>query len=147
MALAWLWNGHYTIERDVWPELSPICGNRLNHLGSQQDIPISGLSWLQLMLYGRQLSHHMFMLDWRQEHDHSIYDSPSKFNWSQVENVEAKVGRKGFIKMKGKLPMDINKRKAEPRRGSSKHNLLALDISGLEMRLRNFYTGKTALRC
>lgn len=61
----------------------------------------------------------------------------------QVENVEAKVGRKGFIKMKGSLPMDINKRKAstESRKGSHKRNQIALDINALEMRLRNFYTG------
>lgn len=59
----------------------------------------------------------------------------------QVENVEAKVGRKGFIKMKGSLPMALHNKKAGVEAHKGKRNGLALDINALEMRLRNAYTG------
>ena len=61
----------------------------------------------------------------------------------KVVNVEAKVGRKGFVKVKGDLPMALHSRKQafEKPRGSRPKNAINLEAHALELRLRNSYTG------
>ena len=61
----------------------------------------------------------------------------------QVENVEAKVGRKGFVRMRGDLPIAPRQKAGEGRRGNGQRhrNAINLDIYALELRLRNSYTG------
>ncbi len=57
--------------------------------------------------------------------------------------MEAKVGRKGFIKIVGDLPMTAPQAADKPRAGNQK-NHIKMEAHGLEMRLRNSYTGAIA---
>ena len=63
-----------------------------------------------------------------------------------MQNIEAKVGRKGFIKIIGDLPMaaPFKTQAADKGRASNRKNHINMEAHGLEMRLRNSYTG-TAL--
>lgn len=56
----------------------------------------------------------------------------------QVEQVEAKVGRRGFVRAKGDLPLS---RPVDGRRPRSRWNAIVIDARDLELRLRNVYTG------
>ena len=66
----------------------------------------------------------------------------------QVQNVEAKVGRKGFIKIVGDLPMASPSKvpAADKGRIRSQKNHINVEAHGLEMRLRNSYTGAAPLQ-
>ena len=59
--------------------------------------------------------------------------------------MEAKVGRRGFIRVKGDLPLAPSRtlRASMPaeRRRASPWNAIVMDIHDLELRLRNIYTG------
>lgn len=57
--------------------------------------------------------------------------------------MEAKVGRKGSIKIRGDLPMASPSRKQglDKARASGKKNTITMEAHGLELRLRNSYTG------
>lgn len=78
----------------------------------------------------------------------------------QIEGLEAHVGRRGRIRVKGGLPLTAHNSPAAeallapataPQDGEAKHGgkepargALLVDVHGLEMRIRNVYTGKAA---
>ena len=67
---------------------------------------------------------------------------------SQVENVEAKVGRRGFFRARGDLPIaqpDGGQHGLEPRGSQERWNAIVMDVHDLELRLRNMYTGAPQL--
>lgn len=56
--------------------------------------------------------------------------------------MEAKVGRKGFVRVKGDLPMVSQPRKGlEKLRSGRRKNAIIVEAQALELRLRNSYTG------
>ncbi|KAL4547159.1 hypothetical protein Ndes2526B_g07937 [Nannochloris sp. 'desiccata'] len=63
----------------------------------------------------------------------------------EVETVDARVGRKGHLKIRGALPVYQSKqpqaRGAAPVIAAMQHRL-TVDVQGLELRVRNLYTGQ-----
>jgi len=63
----------------------------------------------------------------------------------EVETVDARVGRKGHLKIRGALPVYQSKqpqaRGAAPVIAAMQHRL-TVDVQGLEVRVRNLYTGQ-----
>jgi hypothetical protein len=63
----------------------------------------------------------------------------------EVETVDARVGRKGHLKIRGALP--VYQSKQPPARGAAPviaamQHRLTVDVQGLELRVRNLYTGQ-----
>lgn len=62
----------------------------------------------------------------------------------EVESLDARVGRKGYIRGRGLLPIYQSR---QPKRGAAPvlaamHHRITMDVQGLELRIRNLYTGQ-----
>lgn len=65
-----------------------------------------------------------------------------------MQNVEAKVGRKGSIKIRGDLPIAASSRKQDSDKArSGQKNSINMEAHALELRLRNSYTGVSVIDC